>query len=72
MPHPAKLLTPDEVAKIIGVSYSTLERWRGERVGPPYIKLEKRKTRYNSTDLEVWLAGRTVATESASLPRPKA
>ena len=45
------LLTPEEVAKILSVSVHTLRRWRYERKGPPFIKIENRLVRYSSEEL---------------------
>lgn len=33
------LLTPDDVAKLLGVSKDSLARWRMNGDGPPFVKL---------------------------------
>lgn len=52
------LLTTDEAAKLIRVSPRTMERWRGEKNGPPYIKLGRGKRArvfYELNALRVWM-----------------
>lgn len=60
-----------EVAAAIGVSRSTLARWRadhingGEYVGPPYLKLGNQVV-FRGSDLNAWLAAcRVTASEAA-------
>jgi len=43
-----------EAAVMISVSVKTLQRWRHNRSGPPYIKL-KHLVRYPVEDLQSWL-----------------
>jgi len=43
-----------EAAVMISVSVKTLQRWRHNRSGPPYIKL-KHLVRYSVKDLQSWL-----------------
>lgn len=31
--------TPEQVAELLQVSARTLERWRAQRIGPPYVKI---------------------------------
>ncbi len=47
-------LTQDEVAQWYGISKSKLEKWRCEKVGPPYIKPDGRVL-YRVADIEAWL-----------------
>ncbi len=55
----AKLyLTSDPALKAIG-PYSTLAHWRSEGRGPRFIKLGS-KVAYRGSDLNSWLAERTV------------
>lgn len=51
-----KLLSPQEVALMLGVTTGTLAQWRfvGGR-GPRYIKLSSRQIRYNESDVDAWL-----------------
>jgi predicted DNA-binding transcriptional regulator AlpA len=51
-----RMLTSEQTSEYLGgVSLSTLQRWRKERIGPRWLKLG-RSIRYRSTDLEAWIA----------------
>lgn len=53
------LLTPAEVAEMLGVQEQTLTAWRARgRYGLPYIKIGRR-IRYRRADVEAWLQERT-------------
>lgn len=55
-------LHPRETAARLGVSVSTLERWRAKKIGPRWVKLgsaPQSAIRYPATDLDLWLANRT-------------
>ncbi|WP_372445367.1 helix-turn-helix domain-containing protein [Bifidobacterium pluvialisilvae] len=60
---PENLLTPSQVARILGVPVSTLSRWRSERRELPYVKIG-RVVRYRPHDLAEWLETKVVS------PRP--
>ena len=52
-----KLLTEKEVAALTGLQLSTLRHWRTQRVGPPYLKLGRRRqsaVRYSLADVVQW------------------
>jgi excisionase family DNA binding protein len=53
--------TPEEAASYLGVKPATLEVWRSTRRYPDlrYVKVGSR-VRYRRTDLDAWLASRTV------------
>ena len=51
-----KRLDTAGAAKFVGVSKRTLEKWRYEGGGPPYLKLGRRVL-YCLGDLEEWIAG---------------
>lgn len=53
------LLKPDVVAKLLGVSTKTLERWRADQggKGPPYIRISSKIIRYRNTDINAFLEG---------------
>ena len=58
--HQAGLLDNKEAADYIGVKGSTLEVWRStKRHCIPYLKVG-RLVKYRQSDLDVWLASRTV------------
>ena len=54
-----QLLPETEAAPRCGVKRQTLQMWRQQRRGPPFIKVEG-AVRYSRRDLEAWLASRTV------------
>ena len=70
------LLTPKEVAALIGCSIRKLERHRVAGDGPPYAKLGA-LVRYPAGELEAWIRSRTRhstsegGTSDAALPKPK-
>ncbi|MGC2855907.1 helix-turn-helix transcriptional regulator [Novispirillum sp. DQ9] len=53
-----RLLRPEEVAQILGVSERTLERWRMEGSGPRYLSLSRKVVRYEAGDLRTFLDDR--------------
>jgi predicted DNA-binding transcriptional regulator AlpA len=61
-PGDDQLIDQRGAAALIGNSERTLERWRAERTGPPYIKLSPRAVRYSRAGLIEWLRSRTVST----------
>jgi excisionase family DNA binding protein len=46
-----RLLTPDDVAEVLGVPVNTLYRWRYHSTGPPAIRVG-RHLRYRPRDVE--------------------
>jgi predicted DNA-binding transcriptional regulator AlpA len=56
-----QLLDQETAAALLGVSPRTMERWRAERSGPPFIKLSARAIRYSRRALLLWIAERTVS-----------
>ena len=59
---PAPLATPEEVAGYLRKSEGTLANWRSLGIGPPYIKAGDGSVRYRWTEVEKWLASKTVQT----------
>ena len=47
-------------ARLLGVSVAALRRWRRERRGPPFVRLE-RCVGYRRDDLEAFIAANRVA-----------
>jgi len=69
LPQPKTLLTERYAAKLLAVSYRTLQRWRWEGRGPAYQKIG-RAVRYLEQDLwEYVKAGRCVPGVDESSPR---
>ncbi len=51
-----RLMTPDDVAEVLGVPVKTLYRWRHHNTGPPAIRVG-RHLRYRRSRLEQYLEG---------------
>lgn len=49
-----RLLSPEVVARRLGVAVHTLANWRASGKGPPFIKIE-RSIRYRESDVVGWL-----------------
>ena len=63
MVHPApekpdRLLRTREAAKIVGVSPRTMESYRRNGGGPPFVKLRDYAVRYVLRDLLAWIGAR--------------
>ena len=56
-----RLLSEAELSELTGVPVATLVDWRYRRRGPSYVKLGAR-VRYRESDVDAWLAERTVHT----------
>jgi len=56
---PARLLTAEQVADILGVTPPTLANWRCRRHGPAYVRVG-RLARYRVDDVEAYIQSRTV------------
>ncbi|NJL26891.1 MAG: helix-turn-helix domain-containing protein [Thermoanaerobaculia bacterium] len=52
---PLLLMKPHEVARLLGFSARTLEKWRAEGGGPVFIKQSSRAIRYQLSDLAAWI-----------------
>lgn len=59
-----ELLTPSEVAEMLGVKLRTLEAWRYRGGGPQYIRISHRCIRYRPEDVRNWLKARVRASTS--------
>jgi predicted DNA-binding transcriptional regulator AlpA len=53
-----RLLTPQEVAAMLGLTERTLERWRITGEGPRYSKLSRSTVRYLREDVAAFVADR--------------
>lgn len=51
------LLDNEQAAKLLGLSTSTLNKWRVYGEGPRFAKIGRRIA-YRLTDLEAWIASR--------------
>ena len=53
--HQLRLLTPLEAATILKISHKTLEKWRADKEGPPWVAVGRRHIRYDPADLSIWI-----------------
>jgi predicted DNA-binding transcriptional regulator AlpA len=60
--------TPDAAARL-GCAAQTLERWRIEGGGPPFVKLSPKIVVYDLVDLDSWADARKVSSTSEA-PTP--
>jgi predicted DNA-binding transcriptional regulator AlpA len=60
--QPDRLLTPPETAEYLRTAEQTLAKWRYLGDGPPYVRISHGAIRYRRSDLDAWLARRTVET----------
>lgn len=59
------LLSPNEAARILGVTEAALSRFRYEGRGPAFVRVGK-LVRYSREDLMAWIKGQTVRHEQGS------
>jgi excisionase family DNA binding protein len=59
-----QLLTPPQVAELLGVPERTLDQWAWLRTGPAFVKIGRYR-RYRPDDIEAFLKARIVATTTA-------
>lgn len=57
LPPPVVVFTTRQAAKYLGLSISTLNKWRCYGFGPKYLKLG-RAVRYRQEELDRYLTGR--------------
>jgi predicted DNA-binding transcriptional regulator AlpA len=65
----SRLLLAEEVAEVTRLSVETLAQWRSQRRGIPFVKISRNCVRYRQSDLDSWLAERTVLTDQGGLDR---
>jgi predicted DNA-binding transcriptional regulator AlpA len=56
--RPLALLNERETALLVGMSISTLRRWRREDKGPRFIRISAGAVRYSPVDVANWIASR--------------
>jgi len=56
-----ELITEPEAAKLLGVSLTSLRRWRNAGRGPMARRIGPRALRYRRTDIEDFVAGSRIA-----------
>ena len=68
-PDPLELLTPRQLAKLLGITVQCLADWRCGRSGPKFIRLGGRAVRYRRLDVESFVAAGEVVTAAPFVPR---
>jgi excisionase family DNA binding protein len=63
-----KFLTVDQIAALLQRSHRTLETWRRNGNGPPFIRIGRRVL-YRGTDIERWLCQNTFNHRADELAR---
>lgn len=63
------LLTEDETAEGLNLSTRTLQRFRQQGGGPPYVRLGERRVAYVPADVQTWVRSRVVASTSEATVR---
>lgn len=69
MLEPLKILSEDETSEQIGAPPRTLQRWRANGDGPPYVRLGPRRIGYRAEDVATWLESRTYKHRAHELNR---
>ena len=54
----SSLWTEKEVSEYLKIALTTLQRWRSQKYGPPWIKLPTGAVRYNKNDVKSWAQGK--------------
>lgn len=49
-----RYLTTEEAAEYMGQSTRTLQDWRCDKAGPPFIVFGPRNIKYDIRDLDIW------------------
>ncbi|WP_420861931.1 helix-turn-helix transcriptional regulator [Algirhabdus cladophorae] len=61
------LVDEREAASILCYSIRALQNWRHRGGGPDFVKVSSRSVRYRRTDLEKWIADRTISNTARSI-----
>ena len=56
-----RFLSESQTAKYLNLSKKSLQNWRFNRQGPPYVKLNMKTIRYQREDLDQWMKDRLVS-----------
>ena len=66
---PDAIYTTEETALRVKSTPRTLEAWRLQGIGPPYIRLGRRMVRYRGKDVLEFLSGKTFTSTSEEATR---
>ncbi len=62
-----KYLGEADMARRLGFSQRTLQRWRAQGCGPPYVRLGPRRVAYDEAASDTWAASRSYTSRAAEL-----
>ena len=62
-----KYLDQAAMARRLGVTKRTLERWRAAGNGPPYVRLGPRRVVYDEAACDAWAISRSFTSRAAEL-----
>jgi predicted DNA-binding transcriptional regulator AlpA len=65
LPKTLQFLTQKQLAQLLNVSERTLERWRVEGRGPPFVAFGPRRRGYRLSDIEAWTSAQTFGSTAA-------
>lgn len=65
--HTRRYLDEAAAARLLDLSGRTLQRYRRNGDGPPFIRAGARRVLYDVAEIERWAAGRTFAHRAAEL-----
>jgi predicted DNA-binding transcriptional regulator AlpA len=65
-PTQCPFLNEHQVAEIMGMSVSSVRRWRLLGRGPKYVKVGGVAVRYRSSDMEAWLLSQPTGGQDTS------
>ncbi len=60
-----RLLSVEQVAEITGLSVETLNQWRSQRRGLPFVKLGRNRIRYRQSDLDAFIEANIIPVHSS-------
>jgi hypothetical protein len=63
------LFTNDGLANFLNVSPRATEKWRLQGIGPPFIRIGKRRVAYKRSDIMAWLDANTFKSTSEEAAR---
>jgi hypothetical protein len=67
------MVTPDQLAIILGLKKDTLTKWRSRRIGPPFVIVAHNTIRYRTADANAFIEARVASgTHRPEIETPEA
>jgi predicted DNA-binding transcriptional regulator AlpA len=63
-----KIYRTQAAAERIGISASTMEKWRSAGIGPPFVRIGRRAIGYKESALDAFLGAELTSTRPAESP----